>query len=155
MRNIHLFILLLIAFLVACAVPGPSEPVLQIAAKQNQWRAKNIRSYRISVMKVQAVFHAQTNTITVQDDKITQQSAICTPAPMEGRSCDVKEFDPNEFTVNGLFKTALIFAPDSAKYQLRVTFDENYFFPATIARDEKEVVDDELLWRVVAFEPLP
>ena len=147
-------ILLAFLFLVACTVPGPSEPVAQITAQQNQWRAKNITTYRISVMKVQAIFHAQTNTITVENGKVTQQSAICTPAPFEGRECTVQEFDANEFTVDGLFNTALRYAPASEKNQLRVTFDENYFFPTTISRDEKQVVDDELFWRVVAFEPL-
>jgi hypothetical protein len=147
-------ILLLFLILVACTVPGPSEPVQQIQSKQSQWREKNIRNYRISVMKVQAIFHAQTNTITVQDGQVTDQSAVCTPAPFEGRECKIQEFDANEFTVDGLFKTALMYASESAKYQLRVTFDEQYHFPTTISRDEKEVVDDELFWRVIAFEPL-
>ncbi len=148
-------ILLLFLVLGACTVPGPSEPLAQIQTKQDQWHAKNIRSYRISVLKVQAIFHAQTNTVTVRDGVVTDQFAACTPAPFEGRECRVQEFEANEFTPDGLFQTALAYAPESAKYQLRVTFDEQYFFPATISSDQKEVVDDETFWRVVAFEPLP
>lgn len=148
-----LLMLALSVWLGAC-VPGPSEPIDQIRAKQEQWRAKNISSYRISVLKVDAIFHAQTNTLTVENGNIAQQSAICTPAPFEGRACQVQEFDANEFTIDGLFHTALQYAPESAKYQLRVTFDEHYHFPKTISRDQKDVIDDEALWRVVAFEPL-
>lgn len=147
-------ILLVFLLLGACTVPGPSEPVAQISSKQSQWQAKGVRSYRISVLKVQAVFHAQTNTITVQDGKVVAQSAICTPAPMETRGCKVQAFDPNEFTVDSLFGTALKYAPESARYQLRVTFDENYYFPTMISVDQREVVDDEDSWRVVAFQPL-
>ena len=147
-------ILLVFLLLGACTVPGPSEPVAQITSKQSQWQAKQIRSYRISVLKVQAVFHAQTNTITVQDGQVVAQSAICTPAPIETRGCEVQAFDPNEFTVDGLFATALKYAPASAKYQLRVTFDETFFFPAFISIDQKELLDDEGVWRVVAFQPL-
>lgn len=155
MPSRHFFILLLILFLAACTVPGPSEPVALIAAKQNQWHAKNIRRYRISVQKVQAIFHAQTNTLTVQDGAVTAQSATCTPAPFEGRECKIQSFDPNEFTVEGLFKTALQYAPESETYQLRATFDETYHFPKTLSRDQANVADDETFWQVVSFEPLP
>lgn len=148
------FTLLLFFLLAACSVPGPSEPVALIASKKNQWQAKNIRSYRIAVQKVQASFHAQTNTITVQDGIVTEQSATCTPAPFEGRQCKIQSFDPNEFTAAGLFNTALTYAPDSEKYQLRVTFDETHHFPKTISRDQAEVMDDETFWRVVSFESL-
>lgn len=148
------FTLFILSLLVACTIPGPSEPIALIASKQNQWEAQNIRRYRIAVQKVQAIFHAQTNTITVQDGIVTEHSASCTPAPFEGRECKIQSFDPNEFTVEGLFKTALTYAPDSAAQQLRVTFDEKYHFPKTISRDQANVADDETFWRVVSFEPL-
>jgi hypothetical protein len=150
-------ILLIFVLLVACdfTVPGPSEPDLLIASKQSRWQAKQISSYRISVLKVQAVFHAQTNTITVTDGKVTNQSAICTPAPMEGKTCEVQAFDPNEFTVPALFETALRYAPESEKYQLRVTFDDTYNYPTTLSFDQKEVIDDEQFYRVISFQPLP
>lgn len=141
--------------LTACTVPGPSEPIAQITAQQQLWRAQNVRRYRISVLKVQAIFHAQTNTITVEDARVTDQSATCFPAPFEGRECKVQPFDADEFTVDGLFETALAAAPESAKYQLRVDFDERYHFPKFISRDQKELMDDETVWRVVAFQPLP
>lgn len=148
-------VLLLIFAAVACSVPGPSEPVAQITAKQAQWREKNIHHYRISVMKVNAIWHAQTNTITVRDDMVEAQSATCTPAPAEGRSCAVQPFAADEYTVAGLFATALRLAPESGKYQLRVTFDDMYAFPKFISSDQKEVVDDETSWQVTAFESLP
>lgn len=147
--------LLFVLLLSACTVPGPSEPVAQITAQQQLWRAQNVRRYRISVMKIQAIFHAQTNTITVEDGRVVDQYATCTPAPFEGRECKVQPFDADEFTVDGLFQTALAAAPESAKYQLRVDFDERYHFPKFISRDQKELVDDETAWRVVAFQPLP
>jgi len=154
MQKIHLLFLLLFVAPIGCTVPGPSEPVAQIAFRQNQWQQHNIRHYRISVMKTQATFHTQTNTITVQDGQITDQTATCTPAPSEGRECKVRPFDPEEFTVEGLFKTALKYAPESAKYQLRVTFDDTYSYPTTISRDEKKLVDDENFWRVISFDQL-
>lgn len=148
-------ILLLFLVLVGCTVPGPSEPDLLIASRQRQWNDQKIRSYRIAVLKVNSIWHAQTHTITVRDGVVTEQSAVCTPAPFEGRECKVNEFDPNKFTVDGLFRTALEYAPDSAKYQLRVTFDEKYHYPTTISRDQANVTDDDIFWRVTSFEVLP
>lgn len=155
MRKILCLCLFLCLPVTACTVPGPSEPVAQITSQQNQWQAQNVRRYRISVLKVQAIWHAQTNTITVEDGRVIDQSATCTPAPFEGRSCEVQPFDANEFTVEGLFRTALALAPESEKYQLRVTFDEQYHFPTTISSDQKQLVDDEMVRRVVSFRPLP
>lgn len=152
MRKITILILCLL--ITACTVPGPSEPVAQIALQQNLWRAKKVRRYRLSVMKVQAIFHAQTNTITVENGRVTDQSAVCTPAPFEGRTCKVQPFDAQEFTVDGLFNTALALAPESAKYQLRVDFEAQYHFPKFIARDQENIADDETAWRVVSFQEL-
>lgn len=154
MRNSVLLILLLFSVLAGCTVPGPSEPDLLIASKQRRWNEKQIRNYRIAVLKVQSIWHAQTNTVTVRDGAVVEQSAVCTPAPFEGRECTVQEFDPNEFTVDGLFRTALQYAPESAKYQLRVTFDEQNHYPTLISRDEELVTDDDTLWRVTSFEVL-
>jgi hypothetical protein len=154
MHHLQVVITLLFASLVACAVPGPSEPAAQITLRQQQWNAQDIRNYRISVLKVQSIWHAQTNTLTVADGNIIDQSAVCTPAPFEGRSCTVQAFDPEEFTVPGLFATALKYAPESAKHQLRVTFDEKLHYPTTISRDDPNATDDDTLWRVTSFEIL-
>lgn len=155
MQNRVPLILLFILMLAGCTVPGPSEPDLLIASKQRQWGEKQIRNYRIAVLKVDSIWHAQTNTVTVRDGVVTEQSAVCIPAPFEGRECTVKEFDSNKFTVDGLFDTALAYAPDSAKYQLKVTFDEKYHYPTTISRDQANVTDDDISWRVASFEVLP
>jgi len=154
MRNKVPLILLSVCVLAGCnfTVPGPSEPDLLIASKQQQWNAKQIRNYRIAVLKVQSIWHAQTNTITVRDGTVVEQSAVCTPAPFEGRECQVQEFDPNEFTVDGLFRTALKYAPESAKHQLRVTFDEENHYPTLISRDDENATDDDTSWSVQSFE---
>jgi hypothetical protein len=154
MRSVLLTLVLLSLVLASCTVPGPSEPVAQIKSRQNQWRQKNIRRYRIAVLKIQSIFHAQTNTLVVEDGKVVEQSATCIPAPYEGRECKIQEFDPNEFTVEGLFNTALKYAPESASTKLVVTFDDTYHFPTTISRDNEIAIDDEAFWRVESFEPL-
>lgn len=155
MQNRVPFILLLFFALVGCTVPGPSEPGLLISSQQRQWNEKQIRNYRIAVLKVEAIWHAQTNTITVQDGTVIDQAAVCTPAPFGGRECQVRGFDSNEFTVDGLFRTALQYAPESAKQQLRVTFDEKYHYPTLISRNVEGVTDDDTVWRVTSFEVLP
>lgn len=146
---------MLMLLLAGCTVPGPSEPLLLIGSKESQWREHALRDYRIAVQKVQGVMHAQTNTLTVRDNQVTAQSAECTPAPFERSGCTVQPFDPNEFTVAGLFATARQLGAESAKNQLRVEFDETYSFPRLISRDAAEIADDETLWRVVEFQPLP
>lgn len=145
----------LILLLAGCTVPGPSEPLSLIGLRESQWRKHAVRDYRIAVQKVQGVMHAQTNTITVRDNRVTAQSAECAPAPFERSGCAVQPFDPNEFTVEGLFATARRLGGESAKNQLRVEFDATYSFPRLISRDVAEIADDETLWRVVEFQPLP
>lgn len=151
----RVLILLFLFVATACTVPGPSEPVAQITSHQAQWREKKVRHYRISVRKINSIWHAQTNTVTVQDEQVIAQSAVCIPAPSEGRTCTVQAFDAAEFTVEGLFRTALRLAPDSARVQLRVTFDDTYAFPKSISLDDKALVDDETSWQVTEFAPLP
>jgi len=147
-------LVVLVVLLGACTVPGPSEPLLLIGSKESQWRQHSIQNYRIAVQKVQSIMHVQTNTVTVENGKVSAQSAECTPAPFERSGCTVQPFDANEFTVDGLFATARALGAESARNQLRVEFDETYAFPRMISRDVAEVTDDETLWRVVEFQPL-
>jgi hypothetical protein len=148
-------LLLAVLPLDGCSLPGQAPWTGHLEAAAGRWQARQVRAYRISVLKVQSIFHAQTNTVAVEDNRIAQQSAFCTPAPFEGRECQVQPFDANEFTVDGLFATARTLAQSKSSAALKITFDEQYHYPAVISIDTPEIVDDETLWRVVAFQLLP
>lgn len=155
MRNIsYIMFSLLLLLLAAC---GPDNPVRsQIETAQAQWQAKNVRSYRISVLRVNSIWHAQTNTILVKDGAVVDHSATCVPAPFEGKTCTVREFSADEFTVDGLFKTARAAADNNAaNREIKITFDETFHFPDHISTDDPKATDDDSLWRVVAFTPNP
>jgi hypothetical protein len=152
MRNI-LFISLVI-FLLACA--PKNDLGSQIDAAQSQWQAKNVRSYQISVMRVNSIWHAQTNVVVVKDGAVVDKSATCVPAPFEGKTCTVQEFNADEFTIDGLFKTAReIVSQNQGNREVKITFDETFHFPATIVSDDPKAVDDDSMWRVVSFTANP
>jgi hypothetical protein len=145
-----IFSLLLIAALTACT-PSPSRKIDQAERK---WQDQDITSYRIAVLHVQSIWHAQTNTITVREGEVVEVTGICIPAPFEGGSCTVEEVDPAEYLVPGLFETARRLVEHQPAEAVEITFDESYGFPKAISFNLPDVVDEDNYWEVKSFEVL-
>jgi hypothetical protein len=171
MRRSICFVLIATALLTACgtgtqpAAPLPASPVTpaasasalveQIAQAEQRWAQQQIASYSITVIQVNSLWHAQTQTITVTDGVVTGQAAFCTPAPLEGRTCEVAAFDATEYTVPGLFATARSYAARGGGQQLAVSFDPTYGYPARMRVDDPEAIDDDIGWAVESFAVVP
>jgi hypothetical protein len=141
--------------LVACdlLVPTRSDPLLaEIDQQEQKWLEKDIDSYRIVVSHVSSIWHAQTHEIVVSKGKVVEQSATCVPAPAESGECEVESFDPEDYTVAGLFALAHSLAEGDAGDWTEIEFDPTYGFPARIAYDHPEMVDEDSYWGVRSFE---
>lgn len=105
----------------------------QIDAAERQWVATSIVSYRISVQDA-SFWHAQINTITVENGRVANQSATCIDTPGGPRPCKVDPFTASDYTVPGLFAWARssIAQPNLS---VRIMFDPDYGFPRAIGTD--------------------
>ena len=78
----------------------------EIDEQEDKWLEKDIDSYRIVVSHVRSIWQTQTHEILVSECRVVEQSASCIPAPVESGECQVESFDPEEYTVAGLFEVA-------------------------------------------------
>lgn len=149
MRSLKLFpYLLLLIFLSACT------PTSQLDEAERQWQAQQIASYKIEVLEINSIWHAQYQSLTVENGVITEQTARCTPAPFEGQTCEVQPFDPEAFTVPGLFAKARAVTATADADSFTIRYDDTYFYPMQISFNDPEIVDEDWSWAVTSFEVL-
>ena len=53
---------------------------------------------------MQSIWHLQTYLIEVSNGEVIH-STTCIPAQIEGRTCEINAYDPNDYTIDGLFET--------------------------------------------------
>jgi hypothetical protein len=140
--------------LAACRASPTAPPISQLDQSEQAWSGQNIASYRIEVLVVQSVWHAQSHQITVRDNQVVDAAASCTPAPTEAGRCDVKAFNAEDYIVPGLFAQARKQTQGQQAQWTRVTYDPTYGFPRQISFDDPNAVDEDWMWRVTAFEAL-
>lgn len=153
-RRSTLTLYLLAGLIAAChagqiATPTPSPDQLE-----RTWLEQNIDSYRIEVLVVRSVWHAQSHQITVRNNRVENATASCIPAPTEAGRCEVEVFNAEDYTVPGLFAEARAQAQSQQAVWTQLTYDPTYGFPRQIAFDDPNLIDEDWAWRVTAFEVL-
>ena len=118
------------------------------------WARKGITAYRIEVLVVESVWHAQSHAITVDGDRVTGAQARCIPAPTEAGSCEVRVFRAEDYLVPALFGKARAELGAPHGEWVTVTYDEALGFPRQVSFDDPDAVDEEWTWRVTDFEAL-
>ena len=114
---------------------------------EKRWNNKHISSYTIQVQEW-SWWHMQNYTVVVRDGKVTNSSSTCGQAPGADSPCDVYNFDPNNFTVPGLFAAAREWGMKDM-----VTFSREFGFPSTIDSDIPQLADDKRGLKVFEFHP--
>jgi len=138
--------LLGIAWLAAC------RPVSTVDRQEQHWRSRGIADYRLRALDVRSIWHAETLTITVRAGALADHSAACIPAPIESGKCAVRAYDPLDYTIEGLFARARAeLRIDGGRYT-QVAYDPACGFPIRIAYDHPDIVDEDRVLRVTAFE---
>ena len=126
----------------------------QVDQMQQAWLDQKITSYRIEVLVVNSIWHAQSHQITVRDNQVESATAACITAPMEFEKCQVKAFNAEDYTVAGLFRKARSEAGSHEATPTEITYDSTYHFPRQMSYNDPNMVDEDWSWRVTAFEVL-
>ena len=99
---------------------------------------------------MQSIWHLQTYLIEVSNGEVIH-SATCIPAPLEGRTCKINAYDPNDYTIDGLFETVKwVLQSNHAKWA-RIEYDPDYGFPSLITFDNPNILDEDNQWIVEEF----
>ncbi len=118
-----------------------------------QWQEMGLGDYRLVVTTI-SFWQLQTHTITIRFGKIGEATATCSPTPIQSGTCNITDFDPQTFTIAGLFTQARSLAEiDEGRYT-EITFDPTYHFPNRISYNHPTILDEETLWQVDEFQPL-
>jgi hypothetical protein len=142
---------LVTALLAGCA--DNSLPT-QLDKAEASWQAASIDSYIIEVSFTRAIWHHQTHVITVRAGAVVESTASCVTAPMEtalGEACIVEAFDPETYTVPGLFARARSLAAANPEVGVEIDFHDTYQFPSRIWYDLPDAIDDEQALVVRSF----
>lgn len=152
LRPIYVILTLWLAVLAGAAacspVPATDDP---LAADERTWAEMEVSDYHIEVMVVESIWHAQTYALVVRDGAVVESASTCIPAPMEFGECTVRDFDPADFTVPGLFARARQALAGQGAAWVTVNFDPQYGFPSRISFDNPDAVDEDWSWRVTGF----
>ena len=147
-----LWILPLVWITVACSASRTPSPPEQLDQAQQKWAEQGITSYRIEVLVVSSVWHAQSQQITVQSNQVVDAQARCIPAPTEAGACEVRTFTAEDYMVPGLFALARSEIQSKQAARVQITYNPSYGFPSQVSFDDPELVDEDWSWRVTAFE---
>ncbi len=144
----------LAGLLAACDAASSASATPTLDQREQAWLEQKITSYRIEVLVVRSVWHAQSHQITVRDGQIETATATCIPAPAEAGQCDVEDFDADDYTVAGLFRQAQTQSQSEYAPWVVITYDSRYGFPGHISYNHPDLLDEDWSWRVTAFEAL-
>jgi len=142
---IKLMLVFLLSLLAGCSANKQSK------TKVNLWKVNGSDDYKIIVRHTESVWHSQDITIIKDGDELTH-SARCTPAPTEGQTCEVTAYDPGDYTVAGLFRTADSFLSGETAEWTDVEYNPEFGYPESIKYDHPEIIDEDQAWIVVSFE---
>ncbi|UCC87725.1 MAG: hypothetical protein JSV81_00040 [Anaerolineales bacterium] len=126
----------------------------QVEQMERAWLDQKITSYRIEVLVIRSIWHAQSHQVTVRDNQIESATASCIPAPIEAGKCKVETFNAEDYTVAGLFRKAHSEAESQEATPTKITYDPTYHFPQQMSYDDPNMVDEDWSWQVTAFEVL-
>jgi Family of unknown function (DUF6174) len=133
-------------FIGPTSAPAWSTPKKKIDRAERKWNSRGINSYSIRV-RVSGFWDQQEYTLVVRDGEVLDSSSTCVPAG-PGEPCCTACFEPEDFTVPGLFANAR----DKASLS-KITFDLYYGFPSTINYNNPAIADEEEEWKVLKFNP--
>ena len=126
----------------------------RIKEAEKRWAEMGIEIYEIEVLHIESIWHAQRYFIRVAGGEIVEITAECIPAPSEMGECEVKDYDADDFTVEGLFAQARQEARRGGGEFTEIEFDPKYGYASRIAYDDPNVYDEDRSWRVTGFEVL-
>lgn len=120
-----------------------------IADEQAAWEALGIEAYYIAFQDA-SVWNLLQLDLWVQDGRVQMLRASCQPG-LVGSPCNLGRINAWQFEVGELFKQA----NQAGERLARIEYDATYHYPTLISLDDTQLVDDERILRVTAFQALP
>lgn len=148
------FLILALLWLLATACTSAATPIRQLEQAEQQWTEQSINHYRLELLVVRSIWHAQTHYITVRDNQVIETEASCVPAPMEFGECEVEVYAAESYTIPALFDFARSELQGQNAQWLNVTYDPTYGYPSHISYNHPEILDEDWSWQVRSFERL-
>ena len=144
-------LLALLCLSLACSLFNGNAALTQAEKK---WQDRGVTSYTIEVRDIHSIWHAQIQKITVRDGKVVESSGDCLRAPVDGQACKVEDFDPNMYTVPGLFALARNQMKGQEAKWTKITYNADFGYPESIGYDDPQIMDED--WGVIVskFEML-
>ncbi|NDJ75169.1 MAG: hypothetical protein GYB65_02830 [Chloroflexi bacterium] len=133
---------------------APEDVSLEVWEGWQMWQRHAIRHYTLMVEHRDANFRAETHTLTVANGRVIAYAVDCT-LPSDS-ACDPADFDPDAYTVPGLYATAMRLARERSSGDWRFTLrtDSNDGHPLRISVFNTELADSGESWEVVTFDTL-
>jgi len=150
-RSLWGLLLGLLFLSLACSLVAGNAALTQAEKK---WKDRGVTNYTIEVRDIHSIWHAQIQKITVRDGKVVESSADCLRAPVDGQACKLEDFDPNMYTVPGLFSLAHSQMKSQEAKWTKITYNQDYGYPESIGYDDPQIMDED--WGVIVsrFEVL-
>ncbi len=152
--SILLFIAIIFSLLLStCGIT--KRFTAKIEQNQEKWTKQEIATYRLEVLVVNSIWHAQTIQVEVNDNQVVAHSATCVPAPAETGSCEIQPYEAGDFTVPGLFAHASDLAENHNQKWVKIEFNTQFGYPDEISFDDPQILDEDTSWHVASFEVKP
>lgn len=137
--------LLVPAVLAACVLAGCSDRAEYIE-RADTWRGPAIDSYVWTLEASEPVFGPRRTTVRVVDGQPVRATA-------DGKRVPVEDGSANDMpaTVEALFGLLIDDADDAISVDVRWS---EAGYPSRIRIDYSDAIDDEVIFRVIRFEPL-
>lgn len=145
LRQVYIFLIpfILLLSLLGCTTQSELERA------EAKWEHQDIQSYRIQV-QVGGFWSMHNYLVIVRDGKVVDSSSTCIVAPGQLEPCQAAPFDPEQFTVPGLFAIARAQLASSDEWTT-VEYDARYGYPMSIRYDQPQLADEEQIWSVLEF----
>ncbi len=150
MKIRHLILLALTALLLAGCGPKKTELEQRIDQAEKTWKAQRMNSYVLESTCI-SLWDMQTYRVVVTDGRVVDHAAECSPSLLTTGDCKLQEYDPQDFTVDGLFRKARALAKTEKPQFAEVEFNPTYAFPSILGYNDPNVYDEE--WSCTALIP--
>lgn len=145
-------VMCLIWLVAGCASFEQSTLISAIDQAEETWQQQGVESYMIEIMIFNSVWNAVSYKITVVNDEVVSESAECIPGLAQIGECEVAQYNPQDYTVPGLFAIARSEIQKTEGEFTEIEYEPTYGFPTKISYDDPEVYDEDRSWSVVSFE---
>jgi hypothetical protein len=127
----------------------------QVDINRSKWEELKITDYDLIAFFSDSVLTSYQMEVSVRDGEVSTYRVTCLLP--ENDPCEQDRFDPDMFTVPGLYDLldeATDWKGNIATREVLIQYNVQYPFPAVLKRWDTEIVDSTFQVTVISFNPL-